>query len=95
MKKTPPAKVRIARALSKLGFCSRSEAEILIAERRVSVDGKIVLANFWCIPERAKIIIEGEQVSKQKHIYIMMNKPAGFVTTRKDELGRKTVYQFQ
>jgi 23S rRNA pseudouridine2605 synthase len=91
-KKKIVPKVSMARALSKLGFCSRSEAEVLIAEGRVSVNGKMAGADLWVVPEKAAITVDGEPISKKKYVYILMNKPAGYVTTRNDELGRKTVY---
>jgi 23S rRNA pseudouridine2605 synthase len=91
-KKKIVPKVSLARALSKLGFCSRSEAEVLIAEGRVSVNGKKAGADFWIVPEKVTITVDGQPIAKKKYIYLLMNKPAGYVTTRSDELGRKTVY---
>ncbi|MFI5250875.1 MAG: pseudouridine synthase [Bacteroidota bacterium] len=92
MKSSHRGNVTLARALSKLGFCSRSEAEKLIASGHVTVNGKIAASNFWCIPEKVKISVDGKQVFKQEKTYILMNKPVGYVTTRSDELHRKTVY---
>lgn len=85
-------KVSLARALSKLGYCSRSEAEALIAEGRVLVNGKNAGADLWVVPEKAAFTVDGEPITKKKYVYILMSKPAGYVTTRNDELGRKTVY---
>jgi 23S rRNA pseudouridine2605 synthase len=83
----------IARVLSKLGVCSRSQAEKVVREGRVSVDGRIVRD-----PERAtdaereRICLDGEGVAAAKRIYIALNKPRGIVVSAADERGRDTVY---
>ena len=83
----------VARALSKLGWCSRAEGETLVAAGRVSVDGRVVRdPSFRIDVRRARIDVDGERVRPQERVYLMMNKPAGRVTTSADELGRPTVY---
>lgn len=85
--------VSLARALSKLGFCSRSQAGRLIEEGRVAVNGKIIRdSSFWCSLDDDEILVDGKRIGKKKFVYIMMNKPPGIVTTRSDERGQKTVY---
>ena len=86
-------KVSLARALSKLGFCSRTQAERLIAEGRVLVGGKIVRDALLRIdPDRDRIIVDGERVAAKRKVYLMLNKPRGLVTTRDDPQQRDTVY---
>jgi 23S rRNA pseudouridine2605 synthase len=83
----------IARVLSKLGVCSRSQAEKAVREGRVTVDGRIVRD-----PERAtdaereRICLDGDAVAAATRIYIALNKPRGIVVSAADERGRDTVY---
>lgn len=86
--------VSVARALSKLGWCSRAEAHVLVSAGRVSVDGRVVTdPSFRVDMRRARIAVDGAAVHAQARVYLMMNKPSGYVTTTSDELGRRTVYE--
>lgn len=83
----------LARVLSKLGVCSRSQAEHAVREGRVSVDGRVVRD-----PERPvdagrqRIVLDGTPVVAAKRIYLLLNKPRGIVVSAADERGRGTVY---
>lgn len=86
--------VSIARALSKLGHCSRSEAERLVTGGRVRVNGQVARSiSFRVVPETDRIEVDGKTVTKSKHVYLALNKPRGLVTTRDDPEGRDTVYE--
>jgi 23S rRNA pseudouridine2605 synthase len=92
MKSRPPATVPLARALSKLGLASRSEATALIRDGRVAVNGNIVRsAEFPVVPERAAIEIDGRRAERPQRLTILLHKPRGVVTTRRDPQGRPTV----
>jgi 23S rRNA pseudouridine2605 synthase len=86
--------VGLARAISKLGYCSRSRASELIREGKVRLNGNVVRN-----PEapvrigKDRVEIEGQLLRNSKKIYLMMNKPRGIVTTAADEKGRDTVYR--
>lgn len=83
----------IARALSKLGFCSRTEAEALVRGGRVSVDGRPVTAlETWVDVETAQIAVDGRRIAAEKPVWLMLNKPRGLLTTRHDPEGRPTVF---
>ena len=85
--------VSIARALSKLGYCSRSEGERLVGAGRVRVNGQVVReGSVRVVPESDRIEVDGVAVTKAKQVYIALNKPRGLVTTRDDPEGRDTVY---
>src|ERR1044071_3897472 len=72
----------LARALSKLGFCSRSQAKILIAAGRSSVNGHIRRAvEFRVDPGGDRIQVDHQLVRKAPKIYLMLNKPRGLVVS--------------
>jgi 23S rRNA pseudouridine2605 synthase len=87
-------RVGLARALSKLGFCSRSQAAKLIGAGRVRLNGGVRSDPETPVrPERDRIVVDGRAIDQQQKIYLMMNKPRGLVTTASDEKGRQTVYE--
>lgn len=91
-KPAPSAKAHgVARVISKRGFCSRSQAENLVREGRVSLRGKIVRDPDAPAYENDKILVDGKAVTANAFVYFMMNKPRGYVTTANDEKGRATV----
>jgi 23S rRNA pseudouridine2605 synthase len=75
------------------GVASRRAAEQLIEEGRVSVDGATVRVQGMRVdPARARVEVDGERINVDpRHVYILLNKPAGVVTTASDPRGRRTV----
>ncbi len=89
----PPGHVPLNRALSKLGIASRAEATRLIVEGRVSLDGRVVRdPDAPVVPERAQVAIDGQPAAHAPWRLILLNKPRGVMTTRRDPLGRPTVF---
>lgn len=83
----------MARALSKLGFCSRGQAWELIRAGRVRINDAICRdGERRVMLEMDRIAVDGERIAKAQKVYAMLNKPRGLVTTTVDERGRKTVY---
>jgi len=90
--KTAIARHGLARVLSKLGLCSRSQAEAWIRAGRVSVDGRVVHDVERPSTAADRIAIDGVAVDARERVYLMLNKPRGHITTASDERDRKTVY---
>ena len=90
---TPSGTVGLARALSKLGHCSRAEGERLIRAGRVRVAGQVVTDPQRRVhPETAAVTVDGVAVDPAAGVYLVLNKPRGLVTTREDPQARATVY---
>jgi 23S rRNA pseudouridine2605 synthase len=86
-------KVGLARALSKLGYCSRSQATALIRAGSVRLNGSVRRDPETPVHlERDRIVVDGKAIRGEQKLYLMMNKPRGLVTTASDEKGRDTIY---
>jgi 23S rRNA pseudouridine2605 synthase len=86
-------RVRLDRALSKLGLASRAEARALIADGKVTVRGRVVRnAALEVVPESEDIAVEGHRRASRPWRVILFHKPRGVVTTRRDPEGRRTVF---
>jgi 23S rRNA pseudouridine2605 synthase len=85
--------VSLARAFSKLGLTSRREAEEWIRAGRVTVDGRIAAdPALPVVPERVTLALDGQALVAAPALTVMLHKPRGTVTTRRDPEGRPTVY---
>lgn len=86
-------KIRIQKMIADSGFCSRRKAEELIAGGRVRINGNPVKLGDKC-GFRDIITVDGERITvprRKNYLYIMLNKPRGYVTTVSDELDRRCV----
>jgi 23S rRNA pseudouridine2605 synthase len=86
----------LARALSKRGLCSRTQAAEWIRAGRVRVDGRVVRdPEFPTVQGVSRIDVDGLDLddAAATHRYLVLNKPRGLVTTASDERGRETVYR--
>jgi 23S rRNA pseudouridine2605 synthase len=83
----------VARVLSKLGVCSRSEGERLVRAGRVRVDGVLVSDPETPVDAaRQRVSVDDAVADAVAKVYIMFNKPRGMLVTASDEQGRATVY---
>ncbi|MBP2640878.1 MAG: pseudouridine synthase Rsu [Firmicutes bacterium] len=83
---------RLQKILSQAGVCSRREAETRILAGRVMINGQVVTElGVKVDPVQDEIVVDGKRIAAQKHIYILLNKPTGVVTTLSDPQRRRTV----
>jgi 23S rRNA pseudouridine2605 synthase len=84
---------RIAKMLARAGLCSRREAERWIAQGRVAVDGTVLTSPARDVDETNHIVVDGKPLPQRDATRLFRyHKPAGLVTTHKDEQGRATVF---
>lgn len=85
--------VRLQKFLASAGVASRRKSEELIAAGRVRVNGEVVTSlGVKVVPERDRVEVDGRAVeASTRKIYIVLNKPSGYITTVKDERGRQSV----
>jgi len=83
---------RLNKYIADSGLTSRRKAEELITQGRVTVNNKtITKLAFEVDPNRDDVFVDGERIHPAEHVYYLMNKPKGVVTTTDDEKKRKTV----
>jgi len=92
---TEPAKPeRVAKLIARAGLCSRREAEKLIAERRVAVDGAVLETPAVTVDDPARITVDGERLPRAEPARLFRyHKPRGLVTTNRDPQGRRTIFE--
>lgn len=84
--------MRLQRLISQAGIASRRAAEELILSRRVTVNGRVAALGQRALPGD-DVRVDGKQLAPPpRNVTIMLNKPPGFVTTARDERGRRTVF---
>ena len=85
---------RIQKILSARGICSRRKAEEMIGAGRVMINGAVARLGDSADPDLDEILVDGALLpSQEEYVYIMLNKPRGYVTTLSDEKGRPNAAQ--
>jgi 23S rRNA pseudouridine2605 synthase len=85
---------RIAKVLARAGVCSRRDAERLIADGRVAVDGKVLISPALNITDKNVITVDGKPLKAAEETRVWRyHKPTGTITTAKDPQGRPTVFE--
>ena len=83
--------MRLNRFLAHAGICSRRDADALIADGMVTVNGKIITEMGFKVGPTDDVRYAGERLKSERKMYVLLNKPKGFITTVDDEKARKTV----
>src|SRR2546421_9740930 len=89
---SPGKPLRLQRALARAGVTSRRKAEDLIRAGRVRVDGAVATVGMSVDPGRQRVTVDGRAVRAGPITWLALNKPLGYVVSRGDPEGRRTVY---
>ena len=84
-------KIRLNKYIAHAGICSRRQADIYISSGSIKVNNKIITELGFKVSSSDVVHFDGVLIKSEKPTYILLNKPKGFITTTKDERGRKTV----
>ena len=84
--------MRINKFIASSGIVSRRKADELIKEGKVKVNGEIITTPGHDVGPKDKVKINGELLRPKKFEYLIFHKPPGYITTKSDEKGRKTIY---
>ena len=84
--------IRINKYIASSGVCSRRKAEEYILAGKVLVNGVVNTELGYKVKEEDIVVVDGKQISLEENkVYIMLNKPKGYVTTSKEQFGRPSV----
>lgn len=87
------SKIRLNKYLAHAGICSRREADTFIATGNVSVNGKVITEMGFKVNPTDEVRFNGELLKTEKKEYVLLNKPKNFITTTRDDKGRRTVME--
>ncbi|MEZ2413350.1 pseudouridine synthase [Muriicola sp. E247] len=85
--------IRLNKYVANAGVCSRREADTYIAAGNVTVNGKTVTEMGFKVNRTDEVRFDGRLLNPEKKEYILLNKPKNFITTTRDEKGRRTVME--
>ena len=83
--------IRLNKYIANSGICSRREADELITQGLVEVNGKVVTEMGYQVQKTDRVFFDGQSITPEKPVYVLLNKPKGYISTTKDEKARKTV----
>jgi 23S rRNA pseudouridine2605 synthase len=83
--------IRLNKYIANSGICSRREADELITQGLVEVNGKVVTEMGYQVQKVDKVVFDGQNITPEKPVYVLLNKPKGYISTTKDDKARKTV----
>ena len=83
--------IRLNKYIANSGICSRREADVLIKQGLVQVNGEVVMEMGYQVKKTDRVIFDGQNITPERPVYILLNKPKGYISTTRDEKARKTV----
>ncbi|EKB57072.1 pseudouridine synthase [Bergeyella zoohelcum] len=83
--------IRLNKYIANSGICSRRQADDLIKQGLVTVNGKVVMEMGYQVQKTDKVSFDGQNLTPEKPVYVLLNKPKGYISTTNDEKARKTV----
>lgn len=83
--------IRLNKYIANSGICSRREADELISQGLVEVNGKVITEMGYQVQKTDRVVFDGQGITPEKPVYVLLNKPKGYISTTKDEKARKTV----
>ncbi len=83
--------IRLNKFIAHAGLCSRREADTYISDGKVQVNGKVVTEMGFKVRRKDDIVVDGQKISLEPFVYLLLNKPRNTITTTDDERGRNTV----
>jgi len=83
--------IRLNKYIANSGICSRREADELITQGLVEVNGVVVNEMGYQVQKTDKVVFDGQGITPEKPVYVLLNKPKGYISTTKDDKARKTV----
>lgn len=90
---TGDEQIRLNKYISNAGICSRRDADKLIAEGLITVNGKIVTELGYKVTLEDEVLFDGKRLNPERKVYLLLNKPKGFATTMEDPNAKRTVME--
>lgn len=83
--------LRLNKYIANSGICGRREADDLIAQGLVTVNGQVITEMGYKVKKTDRVVYQGKKINPEKPVYVLLNKPKDFITTTDDPMERKTV----
>lgn len=83
--------LRLNKYIANSGICSRREADDLITQGLITVNGQVITEMGFKVKKTDRVVYQGKRINPEKPVYVLLNKPKDFITTTDDPMERKTV----
>ena len=80
-KSVPKESIRLNKYIANSGICSRREADELITQGLVEVNGKVVTEMGYQVQKTDRVVFDGQNITPEKPVYVLLNKPKGYIST--------------